>query len=360
MSNNNNNNNLDERDINSDDYVGDVIDLVGSPLINASCDSWDTINLALTHLEARLSRVERALSSSFGRTFKATPLLSLIYTDKLAKRRINRIYENWISYMNYLARNNLNGITIDQTFWIIDKYIFDNFFSMFFSYYNLKISFIKLYHDTSVENLYANEGNFIENVKSSLKKSRNPNNALARPKEKEYISIANNNIDTIYILYYPDEISNVIQEKAQKMIVNNGKNDLQLNRHYHSLSHNIVGDKNVIGIKTGENKNIEPVEKGVLFMGSSEIFYNTILDANIINKFDENLYSMGEVQLNSTMILYHAMLHLKLDLMGSINGKPMNGEIEHDRAFINEFINYTPSVLYNHFMLPKITVDEKK
>lgn len=332
---------LDEKEINKEFYIDDI-DLT-SPIAN--CTDLSSLILALEHIEERVTRVERAISLSKGRIFKATPLLSLIYNDKLAKRRIDHVYQNWISYMNHLARNNLNGLSINQTFWNIDSFIFENFFYNLFTVNNVKISFIPLSTHQPLENQYT--GNFLDIVRIALGKTRNPDYSLARPKEKEYISsFVEYSNNTIYVLYFPEELKDILGQQSPRIVVNE---DLQLNHHHSSLSHNIVGDGNIIRIKSGENKQIETIEKGVL---SGDIFYNTIIDANLINAFDHNLYSIGEAQLNVTMILYHAMLHLKIDL-----SKPNNTDLGHGRSFINEFINFTPSVLYGHFTWPTLTVN---
>ena len=341
---------LDEKEINEQYYIDDIDLTVDHSPITDKCSDLPSLKLALKSFESRLSRIERALASSNGRVFKATPLLSLIYTDKLAKRRIEVIYENWIMYMNHLARNNLKGITIDQTFWNIDYFIFQSFFGNHFIKNNLNISFVPLSNNVPLNNQYTNEGNFLDIVRATLDKTRNPDYTLIRPKEKEYITtvLVNN---TIYVLYFPEELRYVM-EQQQPGIVDDKKIDVQLNHPFPSLSKNIVGDRNVIGIKSNENNEIEPLEKEVLFMGSGGILYNTIVNANLINKFDQNYYSMGEAQLNITMILYHAMLHLKKNIT-AVN---WNTDFHHDRSFINDFVNFTPSVLYGHFTLPILTI----
>lgn len=338
---------LDEKEINKEHYIEDIDLTIDSPI--SKCSDLPSLKLALNSLEMRLSRIERALASSKGRVFKATPLLSLIYIDKLAKRRIDSIYENWISYMNYLARYNLNGVTISQTFWNIDSFIFENFFRNYFTSYNFNISFVPLSSSAPLDSQYRNEGNFLDILRRAIEQTRNPDYTLIRPKEKEYITdaIVNN---TVYILYFPAELKNIIH-KEQPGIIDDNKVDIQLYHHYPSLSKNIVEDRNIVGIKTGQNNQIEPVEKGVLFMGSGGILYNTIVNANLINNFDQNYHSMGATQLNVSMILYHAMLHLKTRLTNR-----NSTEHFHDRSFINEFVNFTPSVLYGHFTLPNLTL----
>lgn len=345
---------LDEKEINGKYYIDDLVVVKNDNNPLKECNNLSSLKLAMVHLEGRISRIERALASSSGRVFKSTPLLSLIYTDKLAKRRIDRIYQNWITYMNYVARNNLDGISIDQTFWIIDSFIFEGFFQNFFTSNKLTISFIPLSIHQPLEEQYTNEGNFWDFLRSTLNKSRNSDYTLARPLEKEYISTAVA-YNTIYILYFLEEMKHIIAQKSPNIIFEKPP-DLQLKQQQHSsLSQNIVGDQSFIGIKTGENKQIQAVDKGVLFAGSTEVFYNTIVDVHLVDSFDENLYGIGEAQLNITMILYHAMLHLKMNLT-----QQEGGSLGHDsRSFINEFINYTPSVLYGHFTLPQLTVANK-
>lgn len=339
--------NLDEREINQQYYIEDIDLAIDSPI--SKCSDLPSLKLALNNLEKRLSRIERTMASSKGRVFKATPLVSLIYTDKLAKRRIDNIYQNWIAYMNYLSRNNLNGITISETFWNIDSFIFEKFFSTYFVTNHLKISFVPLSTNVPLNAQYNNENKFLDILKNTLNKSRNPDYTLIRPNEKEYITTVFVK-DTIYVLYFPEELKYIIA-KQQPRIVDDQTVNVQLSHHYPSLSENIVDDKNVVGIKSNEYNQVEPVEKGVLFMGSGGILYNTIVNASLIDKFDQNFYSMGESQLNVTMILYHTMLHLKNNIAVS-----RNCDLSHDRSFINEFVNFTPSVLYGHFALPVITL----
>lgn len=340
---------LDEKETNNQFYIDDIDLTIDGPITNYS--DLPSLKLALNSLEIRLSRIERALALSKGRVFKATPLLSLIYIDKLAKRRIDHIYENWISYMNYLARYNLNGVTISHTFWHIDSFIFENFFSNYFTSYNFTISFVPLSLSAPLDTQYRNERNFLDILRRTVEKTRNPDYTLIRPNEKEYITAAIVN-NTIYVIYFPAELKDIIG-KEQPGIIDDKTVNLQSYHHYPSLSKNIVEDRNIVGIKTGENNQIEPVEKGVLFMGSGGILYNTIVNASLIDKFDQNFYSMGATQLNVSMILYHAMLHLKTRL----TSQNANTENFHDRSFINEFVNFTPSVLYGHFTLPELTLN---
>ena len=306
--------------------------------VDLSVDN-DNVRGFLHHLELRISRLERAMATSRGRISKETPLLTLIYKDKVAERRIHTIYKNWISYMTKLATY-LNGIDIDKTFWCIDKYIFEGFFTNYIEKYKLNISFVPLSLNVSLENQYQNEKNFLKIVNYILNKTRNPDFSLSQPRDKEFIS--SGIVDkVIYILYFPEEINLIAKGKLSHQ----SDVDIQLNHKYDF--NNLVTNDNVLHVESSQENIVKPTKKTYY---NGEVLYTTIVEAGMINDYDHSLYSVGQVATNISIVLYHAMLHLKIALVGG------NEDMKHDDSFVNDFINYTPSVLYGHFTLPIMSI----
>ena len=54
------------------------------------------------------------------------------------------------------------------------------------------------------------------------------------------------------------------------------------------------------------------------------------------------------------------MLHIKRDIDNNINNNNNNNNYDscfpHDSLFMKEFLNFTPSALYGHAMIPPLTL----
>lgn len=350
------------------------------------------LELYAKQLEARLQYLERSLAPA--NIIKATPVMSLIYMDAKCKNRISVIFENWINYMNYIARYNLNGLTIEQCFWTIDRFIFNNYFNY------LKINNNKIYSFIPISSNVEHEEARSDFLKSILHKHRDIYNNLKFPVDKEYISTLVSG-DNIYIAYFIEELllfSKNTEEKKnycnnynrkndnhnqdQETKENKDKNnldenklsddnynsslnlDVQLQRKLHptlSLSNSIVNgiDTNSIGVSLS-SENLLNLDKRLVTLNSHRILYNVIVDTRLLNTFNSNLYGMGTTSLNITLIIFHAMLHIKCDLQNN-NDMSYNNDNNnnHSGTFLSEFVSYTPSVLYGHAMFPHISLDEK-
>lgn len=101
-------------------------------------------------------------------------------------------------------------------------------------------------------------------------------------------------------------------------------------------------DKNVLNI----SENLK--DKRYHILTNKRPLYNNLVNIEPLNQFNSNLYRFSPMLLNLSLIIFHAMLHIKRD----INNENNYIYREHDKLFIKEYLNYTPSVLFGHSMIP--------
>ena len=337
-------------------YVGDLNDN----------DVSDDIKLYLQQLDRRLCYIERALGQS--NIIKATPIISLIYTDEMCKQHVNAIYDNWINYMNFISRYGLNGMFVNEAFWIIDKYIFGGFFENLskefkFEFINLSKQHISSYNELQLKVL--TEAMSCDRDLSTME--------LKNVHDKEYISTLVFG-RVIYIFYFESELSSVINNNNSN---DNNDNNIQLERGslHNSIStgKSIIGevDLNSLNIQSNSNsfsiRNQEQKQqfqhlkdKRLTILGSRRTLYNNLVSVDQLNSFNSQLYGMGSAWLNFTVIIFHAMLHIKYDMKYDSNKshESVCNNKRHSHKFLNEFIGFTPSVMYGHSMLPIMTLDD--
>ena len=90
-------------------------------------------------------------------------------------------------------------------------------------------------------------------------------------------------------------------------------------------------------------------------------FAHVLIDIDSLNKFNSKLYNFNQILLNLSLIVYHAMLHIKCDVSSSLQSTttpttPTAAHREHDSLFMKQFLNYTPSVLFGHPLIPQFTL----
>ena len=266
-----------------------------------------------------------------------------------SKKKIDAIYNNWTEYMTGTSRSNQNGLSMEDTFWNIDKYIFGDFFRFYTSEKKISVNFVLVSKSEPLESQLDKDSASL--FRLIISQDRDETYQLRQPKDQEYISTMMQN-DKIYLTAFQEEMwqlwADAKQSKKSERGHLNCGGDI-------SLSHSIVNrvDNNLIGVRWSDDNTLstQSVDRRVLTLGSRGTLYNTVVRNDILEEFDGNLFGMGLGPLRMTLILYHAMLHLKCD----IALLSLQSHI-HDHNFINEFINYTPSVFYGHHLFPPLTI----
>ena len=335
---------------NPEDYVGDYELPVPKPQTTHHTSVEETVcrlEILVGELQEKIRYLERVLGPA--NIIKATPLVSLVYMDFECKNRVSIIYRNWVQYMNYIARHNLNGLTVEDSFWAIDKYIFDSFFDQEKRVNNQKFHFVSVTEDAFPS----------EAVKAALRKDRDEANNLKSPTDREFLSTLVSG-DEVFIVFFLPELSLILTSartsSSEPAKVNvNTQLDTVLNRGL-SLNKSVISglDANAIGVHTTSD-NLLGLDKRLVVLGSQRALYNTVVDTQSLNMFNTNLHGMGVPSLNITLMVFHAMLHVKCDLKHSGLARESN---RHGNDFLTEFINYTPSVLFGHAMFPPLSIDD--
>ena len=240
--------------------------------------------------------------------------------------------------MGYISREK-NGLTVEKVFWALDHYIFERFFNQ------MKVFIIPL---SDSEKYTPQDMNCINKC---IAPDRDVHHNLKKPSDKEFISTLVSG-EQIYMMYYPHEIQQQQQQNHPS------QSEISLNK---SIVSEI--DSSSIGIKSN-NDNLRfssssssssssSLDKRLIILGSQRPLYNSIVDINQIDTFQESLFSMGEPSLRLALMVYHAMIHIKTDM-----SLPEESTRGHSNNFLEQFVNYTPSALFGHYMFPPLTVDD--
>ena len=320
----------------------------------------------INHLERRLSILERALGPA--NIIKATPAIALFYTDMNCKKRVRIIYENWIRFMGYISQQK-NGWTIENVFWALDGFIFESFFTQKSRQKELQVFIVPLNdNDTFTQS-------DIENINRCLTPDRDNNHKLKKPSDKEFISTLVSG-KQVFLMYYPDEILQQQQQQQQPPPLppvpqagdtssspDSIKNPVQLRSVLHpelSLNKSVVSeiDSSSIGIKSNNNLRLgtsspASLDKRLIILGSQRPLYNSIVDTNQVERYQENLFSMGQPSLRLALMVHHAMIHIMTDISSA---EEFSTNRRHSNDFLEQFVNYTPSVLFGHYMFPALTI----
>ena len=300
-------------------------------------------------LSKRLNILENILLSP-SKIIKAKPVLSFISGDIHCLNKINNIYEKWINYLSNIAHCSEINYSVTELFWQLDKYVFNNYFLL------LKEQYIFEFEDVNLEKNYTKEQFNI--IKRTLNKNRNEAFKLLYPHHKEYIST--NTIDNrIFLFYFNDELIKIINHNNNYKTVNE---DLQFN--YKQIHPNLSFNKdftgeiemNVVNVNENSLEFSNLVDKRQLILQNKKPLYNTLVDIEILNKLNSTLFRFSPVLINLSLIIFHAMLHIKQDINNKHNNMEYDSNSPHDSNFMKEYLNFTPSALYGHDMIPPLTL----
>ena len=346
-------------------------------------DDADIDNINLTYkidlLTKRLNLLESIFKSS--NIIKAKPVMSIVSGDINILNKINSIYEKWITYMSKTANSNTINFNVYEIFWQLDNFIFNKYF---LSLYDRNIYIFEFVNVNFENNSYTENQKFI--IKKGLGKNRNQNFKLLHPHHKEYISTLKIE-ERFFLIYFEDELNKIINidNKNGKNTTaisindvtttttndNNNTNIYDLQFTDKQIQSNLSLDKDVVGEiqinnidikKENDENNVFEIptliDKRQLILQNKQPLYNTLVDVNILNKLNSTLYRFNPTLLNLSLIVFHAMLHIKRDISIINNNSIDNYDpyYPHDNFFIKEYLNYTPSALYGHAMIPPLTL----
>ena len=294
---------------------------------NNSLSSSSSYQDQIDVLSKRLTDIENALSST--NIVKATPIISVISGDMNCLNYINKICTNWINYMSYIGNNNSAAMcNVDHLFWILDHFIFEDYFLQLKNQYQ--------FHFISIDTIV----NITEEQNKLVKEALEGRDL----QNKEYVVtlIKNSNI---YIFYFFEELYKLCNTNTM-MNINNNDNNIQLkNNRLHpsiSLDNSLIGNLDSKFIHMDNNNNLN--DKRYRVIGSRRPYFNSLIDISNMNKLNSTLYGLNPALLNLSLIIVHAMLHLKCN------------KKEHDSSFMKQLMNYIPSVFFGHPMVPLWTL----
>ena len=345
----------DDVDDNTYIYVGDFKFNNNNNSSNKNKYQYYDLQKRIDILSKRLNYIEASLAPS--NILKATPITSLVMGDTKCLRRIQNIYSKWINYMSHVAHNN-DGLNIENVFSFIDNYIFDNYFEKLQQTYY--IEFVNITYNI---NGFSSEQTRI--LKEALQKDRNYYFKLLYPEYNERIStLVEKKSKRIFLIYFHEEIKEIIKIETNNNNNNDNNNDFQLScdklHPIISLDKDIIGpsDRNSIKVfEESENNSLDIStfkDKRHDILGSRRTLYNTLIDLDSLNKFNSRLHNFNQSLLNLSLIVYHAMLHIKCDVSSlDVDNSTFR---QHDSHFMKQYLNYTPSVLFGHPFIPPFTL----
>ena len=368
------NNHDDEDDTTRYVYVGDYNSFNNSNNNNNKYQYHD-LQKKIDVLSTRLNYIEASLAPA--NILKATPITSLVMGDTKCLYRIRDIYSKWINYISHLAHsnnNNNNTLTVEKVFNLLDQYIFEGYFQ------NLKkqylIEFVKInYYDDGDD--YSSEQ--IRILKQALEKDRSYNFKLLYPENNEHVSVLVEN-NRIFLVYFFQELQEIVklETTTTSTTTTTPTNSEDFQFYYYgklhpilSLNKDIIGNPDINSIKIFNNEKDNSLnissnfikDKRHNILGSRRTLYNTLIDIDSLNKFNSKLYNFNQILLNLSLIVYHAMLHIKCDVSSSSLQSTTTtttptpaAHREHDSLFMKQFLNYTPSVLFGHPLIPQFTL----
>lgn len=272
------------------------------------------------------------------------------------KKRVKIIYDNWIQFMGYISREKRNGLNIESIFWLLDKFVFDSFFSS-----NIEIEVFIVAID--IKKSY--DPKEIELITKCISPDRDLHHRLKNSNDKEFISTLVSG-NKVYLMYYPSEVMIEMQPKPQH-IPNNDFNDIQLKSKLVpdlSINKSVVNelDSSSIGVNSISNSNLlltttnsAALDKRLIVLGSQRALYNSVVETHQIDMCQENLHSMGEPVLRLALMTFHAMIHIKTAMVSSSSSSSRS----HSNEFLKQFVNHIPSVLFGHYMFPPMTINDQ-
>lgn len=325
-----------EKWVNTSRYIGDDYSVKALD---------DDIKTRISILEAKFENIYEMLRGTA--ILKATPLKALIFQDRdKCHDNVVNIYNNWIaffSHMSYINRIS-NGLTFNNIFENIDRFIFRNYFSDYRN--NNNINYI-------VKFLTKSSGDHSEMDKFILSTNRHLNTLnLQCPENKEYISIAYYD-NIIYLYYFPDELTQISitrNHKTEKC------NDIQIiNKHPDICNNsNVINQIDNKGVPIGlspDGSTLVNLDRRFVVLSAERPLFNTAPNIYSLDGLNKVLYGVSQQIVDFTIIIFHAMLHIKC-FLETKNSFCM----DHNEDFINQFINFTPSALFGHSLFPPVTL----
>ena len=316
---------------------------------NDNIDIQKKIDLILM----RLNRIEESLAPT--NIIKATPIMSIIAGDMKCLNKINDIYEKWITFISSVANSELQEYNnVEQLFWQLDRFIFENYFSSTLRHYLFEfvdLDLIKISSCTPEQ---------VGVINIAFSKDRDEKFKLLHPPHKEFISSTVIRDKTVvFLVYFGKELYNIVNYD----INNNNKTD------YHfsdgklhsalSLNNDVIGGGsgfNSVNVNMSDDTLdfLDIKDKRRYILGNKRPLMNNLVDVIPLNKFNSSLYRFSPMLLNLSLVIFHAMLHIKRDL----SNDNVVVDHRHDSLFTKEYLNYTPSALYGHSMLPMLTLPQ--
>ena len=319
---------------------------------NNNIEIQKKIDLILT----RLNHIEAALAPT--NIIKATPIMSIIAGDIKCLNKISDIYARWITYTSSVANSENIEYNVEQLFWKLDHFIFEEYFA------TLKKSEIYIFEFVDVDFFVATctpEQCSILNI--ALSKDRDENFKFLYPPNKEFISSTVTD-KTICLVYFGKELHNIInQANIDKNKSDYHFSDAKLHSAL-SLNNDVIGASNSVNVNMSKDTlDISDIkDKRHYILGNKRPLYNNLVDIIPLNKFNSSLYKFSPTLLNLSLVIFHAMLHVKKDIfiiMNNNNDKNNHDNSDHchhDFLFTKEYLNYTPSALYGLSMIPPLTL----
>lgn len=340
-----------ERFVNPSGYIDDQLLQEDKPMVAAH----ESVNMAMrvSLLEARVNRLLKELlylqrSLTVSPIIKATPQMNLIFSDReKCAKRIRYVYRSWINLFSYVSIfTKSHEMTFRDIFNAIDKNIFGDFFKL-----SGKTLCIYPIYKTRL-NDHIMDGEDRKVVDDILVRDRHLETLqLKNIPSKDYVSTHLIG-DKLYLIYQWEEFLALCQE--HKITTKGDTERLFGSKPLHphlSTKHNIVGspgNQMYVGVQGQGGEDLISLDRRHHVMGANKPYYNTTVNVSLVNQLNESLYGAGDTILNAIILIFHAMLHLRLE----------NGD-QHDEPFLNMMINYTPSVLFGHWLLPPITLENK-
>ena len=315
-----------ERKINPKNYIGDID-------MEEKTHDNDDIRIRISILEEKIEKIYRALNSS--NIIKATPIVSLVYSDKKkCHDYVSMIYEKWINYLCNTSRANKGGLSIIDLYRNLDSYIFKDSIGEYAKRNNLEVKIIPIPFV---------EKNETENI------------------NKEYVSMTIEN-NEIIIKYSPNQLSRACNNDDDEKENNTNDHqriqpDIQMGGNSRSeclaMNNSVVDqieNKAIYVNISDKSKLIKNADKRFIILGSERPLFNTTVFTSTLKNLNSTLHNVGEPLLNFSIVIFHAMLHFKCFM--ETNDYSYN----HDINFIQELINFTPSAIFGHPLLPPVSI----
>ena len=318
-----------ERRVNGENYIGNL-------KRKKYYHNSDEIKIRLSILEAQVEKLYNALE--FSNVIKATPIISLVYANDNPKKChdfVTVIYDKWIAYLTEGCQSP-TGLNFLDIFHNIDRYIFDNYFKEYVQNHNLEMKVVPILDNKNNHNL--------------------DNNIEGYDSNNEFVSIVLEN-DKIIARYNQRDLSRVCTNERinnENGNNNNNPNDVQLTNPLHphlSKNKSLIDQIDKRGVFVNfNNRRLVNEDRRFVILGSERPLFNTTVFTSSLNNLNDALHNTGAPPLNFSITIFHAMLHLKCFL------EKGNYCYDHDVNFISELINFTPSVLFGHFLLPPVSI----